>query len=102
MDPNRLRDQAATPGAWADGAAAARVTDLWRALAPGDDVPATHLPAFGVRFLAEDRVIGWASVCWVTGSVRGEFGGVPADYSFNNLDPAAMELFEEMQRIAGA
>src|SRR5262245_7206297 len=98
VDPSRLRDRAATPGVRAVGRAAARVADLWRGLPPGV-VPATHLPAYGLRFLDEDRVVGWASVCWVGGSIRGEFDGVSADYSFDIFDAGAMDLFQELHRI---
>lgn len=98
---DRLRNRKIAPGVRATGEAAARVASLWRGLVPGL-VSATHLPVYGLRFLDGDRVIGCAAICWVGGSVRGEFGGRPAEFSFEGFDPNALALYQELSRITGA
>lgn len=82
------------------GADAQRIAGLWRSLPPGEQARC-HVPHFGLRFYADEKILCEASICWKCNNVFGAVGGQQFHYEFEANHPTSIELLAELDRALG-
>src|SRR5947209_5250192 len=87
------------PGVTVEGATALRIAQLWRDLPPGEEARC-HIPPFGLRFVADGRVVCEGSICWECNNIYGDVGRVPFGYESDAGAVGSQALLEELLRIA--
>jgi hypothetical protein len=102
VDPPRVSDflKAAgdAPSVTVKGATALRIAQMWRELPPGETARC-HIPPFGLRFIADGRVICEGSICWECNNIYGNAGGRAFFYEFDTEAAGSQALLVELRRI---
>ncbi len=91
-----MLEVANTPGIAVSGEEAQRIAELWRKL-PAGDQSRCHLPHFGLRFRAGDKIVCQASICWKCDNIYGDAEGRPVHFAFDSTHAIAQELLALFQ-----
>jgi hypothetical protein len=86
------------PSIVVDGRPAKRLATLWRQLPKGNQMRC-HMPPYGLRFFAGDRVLCQGSVCWECNNIYGDVEGEPFVYEFDAEAKASQALLSELRRV---
>jgi hypothetical protein len=81
------------------GETAQQIAYLWRQLPP-DEPMRCHLPPFGLRFYAGNKLLVQGSVCWQCNSIWIEENGEDLGYTFDGEHKHSRQLFALLKKIA--
>lgn len=76
------------------------IADLWRTL-PTDEQARCHIPAYGVRFFADNIMILQASICWECNNIWMLIGEERTSYHFNGQSEPAQRLLRLLRYLSG-
>lgn len=81
------------------GETAQQIAHLWRQLYP-DEQMRCHLPPFGLRFYAGNKLLVQGSICWQCNNISVEENGEDLVYEFDGLHPNSQRLLALLEFLA--